>query len=229
MHSSPEQNTSLMPTTRHLFAELAVATVAALVAKFLEPLIPTGWGQWSQRVTNGLFGAAGLYVAFVIWKFAKPRYQTWTRERQIERRVREPLLRAAQVFNEAMSQSHAKCCANILNSLKIDPLLHNQYLAHVSTFRTIGGWIAFDVDKRRLSADDGLHRLQNVHADYLRLCANLASIVAINSGPDISRAWDEIRDHANQVSNQLIELLQEVQMARGEEGSPRYFQNVPRA
>jgi len=132
-----------------------------------------------------------------------------------------------------MSQSFANSAGSVLNSLHgskaLDPRTTNAYHIHLGTLATGARNLDVDVRFERLPAAEGLHRLIDLHTDYVRLCGEIASAVSTSSRPDLSRDWDGIRDHANMLSSQLTELGTRLGRAGESPVYRPYFSNVPRA
>jgi hypothetical protein len=72
--------------------------------------------------------------------------------------------------------------------------------------------------------------MSDLQRDYVRLCCEIAAAVTTTPRADTHRAWDEIRDHANLISNRLTELTTQArESSDGFATHHPYFQDVPRA
>lgn len=233
MQSDIEANVHVGMTVRRPLIDIVVAIAAGILIKILEPLVPTHWGLWPQRVTTALMMIAGLYALYAGWRWASPRLFHRIRERRVERAIREHLLNLGGEFLEETNQNFVRGVANILHSLTdakvIEVRSHNQCVAHVATLWTAANCITTDVRARRLSAWEGLQRLIGVQRDYVRICCALVDAASAAHRSHVQRQWDDIRDHANAVSRKLCELEQLAQAKRGVSGSRVYLESVPRA
>jgi hypothetical protein len=138
------------------------------------------------------------------------------------------------MFTQATSQSFAKSCGNVLNALNeakaLDPRATVAYFGHLGTLGIGAQNLVADIRAGRIPASEGLQRLSELQRDYIRLCCEIASAVATTPRADTHRAWDEIRDHTNLISNRLTELTAQARESSGDGLSHHpYFQDVPRA
>jgi hypothetical protein len=209
-----------------------LASGAALAV--FENQIKGQWAPWVRISTVCVLGAIALY--FLVWALVTG--VSWLRVRReahrTEAETRGPLLACAAMFTQAMSQSFAKSSGNVLNALNeakaLDPRVTVAYLAHLGTLGTGAQYLVADIRAERIPALEGLRRLSDLQRDYVRLCCEIASAVATTPRADTHRAWDEIRDHANLISNRLTELTTLARESTdGFATHHPYFQDVPRA
>jgi len=237
--SEQSEATELVPRRasspiRRFVVTLTTGLVSAAALAVFENQIKGQWAPWARILTVCVLGVIALY--FLVWALVTG--VSWLRIRRAAHRTeaetRGPLLACAAMFTQAMSQSFAKSSGNVLNALNeakaLDPRATVAYLALLGTLGTGAQNLVADIRAERIPALEGLHRLSELQRDYVRLCCEIASAVATTPRADTHRAWDEIRDHANVISNRLTELT-----ARARESSSDglfhhpYFQDVPRA
>ncbi|MBS0418649.1 MAG: hypothetical protein JSR66_13130 [Proteobacteria bacterium] len=217
---------------RGFVVKLLTGLLSAAALAVFDIQIKGQWAPWAQLLTLVLLGAIALY--FLVW--AGMTGLSWWRgrreARRIEMQTRGPLLACAAMFTEALSQSFVKGAGNVLNSLHeahaLDPRTCNAYHTHLGTLATGARYLGTDLRSERLSADEGLQRLSEMHRDYVRMNCEIASAVSTTDRTDIRRSWDEIREHTNLISNRLTELGTEMRESGHARVSHPYFPSVPR-
>jgi hypothetical protein len=219
---------------RRFVVTLTTGLASAAALAVFENQIKGQWAPWARILTVCVLAAIALY--FLVWALVTG--VSWLRVRRkahrTEAETRGPLLACAAMVTQAMSQSFAKSCGNVLNALNeakaLDPRATVAYLTHLGTLGTGAQYLVADIRAERIPVLVGLHRLSELHRDYVRLCCEIASAVATTPRADTHRAWDEIRDHANLISNRLTELTAQArENGDGFDCHHPYFQDVPRA
>lgn len=218
-------------------ARPALALATALLAGFRHQLaVPTLTGvarNWPTALFAAYWVALGAPILHSVWGYAAPRIRGFLLERRIDARIRDQLVALAKEFVETMNPSFTRGAGNMLNLLSRMGTIETEYYieckCHLRSLGKAASWVTKDLRLRRLRANIGVTRLIGVHADYVRLCIQLADAVSSTNEPYSYRQWDDIRDHANALGNRLRQLTGETDVAKGIDVPLRCVESVPRA
>jgi hypothetical protein len=236
VNASTESNSLVVSRSaapaRRFASKLLTGVLTTAASAVLDLQIKTQWSSSARFVVVGLVAALGLYLLTSAAATARTWWSARRAFRRIEAQARSPLLACATMFSEAMSQGFAKSAANVLNPLHdtkaLDARAANAYHMQIGTLANTSRYLFCDLRSERLSSMEGWRRLSELHRDYLRLCREIASAVSAIERADVRRSWDEIRDHANMMSDRLTQIGAQVREYEVGSISHPYFENVPR-
>jgi hypothetical protein len=208
------------------------AVAAGVLTKCAEPFIPETWGPWGHRVMLAVLLATMLYACGALMRLC----YLWTRERTRRRRLNAELRDAVQsvlgIIADTVDPNNPRCAGSLLTLLVdngvIDTRIRHQCDIHLGTLQTVIAWLVADVEQRRTDALDALNRLIEIHHDYARLCCGVAAVGNAVEESRVHRAWDDVREHANFISDRLCEHKRVVTLRHGETPAPAYLCRIPR-
>ena len=219
--------------SRSSWLSIGIGVSVGLISKIIEQwFVPPQAPVWLRWTLTSVLTLSIAYLLFIFGRRYVLRRLSETRERSAETQSRDQVLAVAVQFLQAMSPSFVRSAGNVLQSLTvtqvIDAQSHNQYLNHLSTLSLTAQWLITDLKAGRLTAAEALARLVMAQQNYVRLCRTLAEGVRTSKRQEAYLTWDEIRDHANSMSQRLRDIDQQMRIARGEEADSIYLDTVPR-